>query len=87
MNIEILIYETFKDVPINGNIHFKKLCAKRFNIKDVNYSNIYAKIVNHQIAKYGSVLRQETGLDMDDYQINNRRASQRAYYDRTERFR
>lgn len=86
MNIEILIYETFKDEPMNGSTHFKKLCSKRFNVKNVNYSNIYAKIVNHQISKYGSVLRLKTALDLDDMKINNRKASQREYHTRKTRY-
>lgn len=80
MNEEKLIFELYKDVCI-GARKFRSI-ARKYNIPDEKITNLYAKINNYQIKKYGQRVSKGDFIEhrtKDEYQriaINRRNARQ-----------
>ena len=54
MDVEEFIFQVYKDKPIYGAKRFKKECKDLYNYKPT--SDLYARIVNYQIEKYGEMI-------------------------------
>lgn len=54
MDVEEFIFQVYKDKPIYGAKRFKKECKEMYNYKPS--SDLYARIVNYQIEKYGEMI-------------------------------
>ena len=54
MDVEEFIFQVYKDKPIYGAKRFKKECKDLYNYKPS--SDLYARIVNYQIEKYGEMI-------------------------------
>lgn len=52
MNIEELIFNMYKDECI-GARKLREIVSKKYKLSDIEISNIYARINNYQINKYG----------------------------------
>lgn len=52
MNIEELIFNMYKDECI-GAKRLREIVSKKYKLTDIEISNIYARINNYQINKYG----------------------------------
>lgn len=57
-----LLYRLYKDTLIKNSIVFKRYLIKKFKITMSDATNIYARIVNYQIMRYGIQLK-----EMQDY--------------------
>lgn len=55
MDKEKLLFEMYKDKPIKSIKIFKTIMHEKYKIE--NSTNLYAKINNYQIEKYGTNLR------------------------------
>ena len=53
--VEQLIFEAYKDKDVRSALYFKELIKKEYGYK-VSY-DLYAKIVNYQVEKYGVTLQ------------------------------
>lgn len=53
MNLKELIFNMYKEEPI-GARKFRAIVSKKYKLNDREISNIYARINNYQISKYGS---------------------------------
>ena len=53
-----LLYRIYRDTLIKNSIVFKRYLIKQFKIEMSDATNIYARIVNHQIMKYGIQLKE-----------------------------
>ena len=81
---ERLIFELYKDKPLNSSRVFRGKIQKKFNLIDT--SDLYAKIINYQLKKYGYVL--ENGLSLnslkkEDFEKKIKRNACRKYYSKT----
>lgn len=56
MNKEELIFNLKKDTPYKNSREFKEDVIKKLKIKDIDFKEVYARIINHQIKKYGGSL-------------------------------
>ena len=54
MDIEEFLFQVYKDKPIYGAKRFKKECKELYSYKPS--SDLYARIVNYQINKYGEMI-------------------------------
>ena len=54
MNVEEFLFQVYKDKPVYGAKRFKKECKELYNYKAS--SELYARIVNYQIEKYGEMI-------------------------------
>ena len=52
--LEDLLFEMYKETCIGNAEKFKKMVAKKHKLKDAN--NLYIKIINYQVNKYGGSL-------------------------------
>jgi len=53
-----LLYRIYRDTLIKNSIVFKRYLIKQFKIEMSDATNIYARIVNYQIMKYGIQLKE-----------------------------
>ena len=58
MNVEELLFHQYKDQPLTSAKKFKNDITKNFEY--VNCSDLYRRIVNYQIEKYGCALNVRT---------------------------
>lgn len=54
---EELLYRIYRDTLIKNSIIFKRYLIKQFDITLAEATNIYTKIVNYQIMRYGIQLK------------------------------
>lgn len=57
-----LLYRIYRNSLIRNSIIFKRYLIKKFKIEMSDATNIYARIVNYQIMRYGIQLK-----EMQDY--------------------
>lgn len=57
MDKEELLYRIYRDTLIKNSIIFKRYLIKQFDITLAEATNIYTKIVNYQIMRYGIQLK------------------------------
>lgn len=57
MDKEELLYRIYRDTLIKNSIRFKTYLIKQFDITLAEATNIYTKIVNYQIMRYGIQLK------------------------------
>ena len=60
--VEQLIFEAYKDKDVRSAVYFKDLIKKDYGIKVT--SDLYRKIINYQVEKYGVTLQ---NLDYREY--------------------
>lgn len=61
MNLKELIFNMYKEEPI-GARKFRAIVSKKYKLSDIEISNIYTKINNYQINKYGGRINKEYEL-------------------------
>lgn len=54
MNKEEMIFHLKKDYPYRNSKEFKKDIKNNFKMEDLNFREVYTKIINYQIKKYGN---------------------------------
>ena len=68
-----LIFNIYKDTDI-GTRKLRAIISKKYKLSDIEISNIYAKINNYQIKKYGEKLGKGTDMDFLTREECKRRA-------------
>ena len=58
-----LIYNLYKDETIKCE-NFRTEISRKYKLTDIEISNIYVKIVNYQIKKYGGRLEKGTNMEL-----------------------
>lgn len=86
MDLELLIFNMYKDTNIIGK-PFKDKIKKAYKLKDIEISNIRARINKYQIEKYGSALEIDKGYKSKEEcehlsHMNNVRKNKRKKYER-----
>lgn len=77
--IENIIFAKEKDKVLGGSKKFRKHILETYDL-EVNVSDIYKRIINYQIEKYGEVLNDTVHIVTKTEKLNNnRRAIQRKY--------
>lgn len=61
--VDKLIYEGYKDKPVNGMGYFKRKIKSDYGI--MPSSDLYREIVNYQVKKYGKQLHIDTGRNYE----------------------
>lgn len=61
--VDKMIYESYKDKCINGTGYFKRKIKQDYGL--IPSSDLYRKIVNYQIKKYGKQLTAELRRDYE----------------------
>lgn len=77
MNIEELIFNMYKETDM-GARKFRAIISKKYELSDIEISNIYAKIHNYQINTYGGRISKEYELvNREEYKkiARNRRTA------------
>lgn len=54
---ENYLFNVFKDTPIKSATMFKTMIFDKFKMRYENVTSLYMRVVNYQIKKYGSQLR------------------------------
>ena len=68
--LEGVLFNKYKDENLHNSEYFKSLLKKQ-NIKGINVENLYRKIVNYQIDKYGEqISRGHVKMGRDYENIN-----------------
>ena len=62
MDKEELLFELYKDLCIEVR-KFRAILKKQFKIEDKKITDIYAKINNYQIQKYGKRIEKDDQID------------------------
>lgn len=92
MNKEELIFNMKKNTPYRNAREFKEDIIKNLKIKDIDFKDVYAKIINYQIAKYGEMLSMSTevecwkGLGRQKAILSNSRRKKRRNYESKKRY-
>ena len=79
MNLKELIFNMYKETDM-GARKFRAIISKKYELSDIEISNIYAKINNYQINTYGGRINKDYEL------INREEYKKRALYRRTEKY-
>ena len=88
--VEQLIFEAYKDKDVRSAVYFKDLIKKEYGYKVS--SDLYAKIINYQVNKYGVTLQNLNQVEYVNYfglksnKIRNRHKEVVDRRERTERF-
>ena len=61
MNLKELIFNMYKETDM-GARKFRAIIRKKYKLSDIEISNIYTKINNYQINKYGGRINKEYEL-------------------------
>lgn len=80
--LEGVLFNKYKDENLHNSEYFKSLLKKQ-NIKDVHAENLYRKIVNYQIDKYGEQLSRghvKMGLDYENINKDFKKKDKIPYY-------
>lgn len=81
-----LIFNIYKDSVVISK-PFKREMIRRYKLSDEEIRNLYIKIQNYQIDRYGNRLtREERGFTSSEKDIVNRQATQRRYNRRSRRW-
>lgn len=80
---ENIVFEEYKDVVIKTSADFKKEVKEKYNF--VASLDLYAKIINYQIKKYGGALSY-SGVTARDFDKNFHNKSFKKYRHCTERW-
>ena len=92
MNKEELVFNLKKDNAYKSSRDFKEDIIKNLKIKDIDFKDVYARIINYQIKKYGESLAFNFEYSMGEIKKNAQRniwrkskrrnyESKRRYYD------
>lgn len=77
MEVEKLIFELYKDKPINSRKELERLCYKKYG--ELNYRDLYVNIYNYQLKKYGGHLHNKAYTDSIDWTRANVNSRARRY--------
>lgn len=81
-----LIFNIYKDSVIFSK-RFKAEMVRKYRLSDEDIRNLYIRIQNYQIDRYGNRLtREERGFTSSEKDIVNRQATQRRYNRRSRRW-
>ena len=79
MDVEKVIFNLYKDTVIVSSV-FKNEVMKKFNISLRQASDLFARITNYQIKRYGRKLNDFYDIPTEEEsETINRRAKQREY--------
>lgn len=76
-----LIFNMYKNESI-GAKEFRAIISKKYKLSNIEISNIYARINNYQIEKYGNRINKDIGLKTREEYIKMAQARRTAKYDR-----
>ena len=80
VNKEELIFNIHKNDSIEDTIKYKKELSKNYGLSDNEAHDMFVKIVNYQIDKYGCQIQKYNDyVSRDDYFTKHRRSLQRTY--------
>lgn len=80
MDKKELIFNIHKNDIIEDNIRYKKKLRKKYDLSVDEAHDLFVRIVNYQIDKYGYQMQKFTNyVCKDDYYHINRKSIQRAY--------
>lgn len=65
---ENYVFEKYKDTTLKGSGYFRKEVEK---YKNINVSDVYAKIINYQIKTYGETLSENRDVFQDKKRVNH----------------
>ena len=68
-----LIFNMYKDMDI-GAKKFRAIINKQYNLNDKEITDLYAKINNYQIKKYGERLNKSSDITLESSEEYKRRA-------------
>lgn len=84
MNLKELIFNMYKEEPI-GARKFRAIVSKKYKLSDIEISNIYTKINNYQINKYGGRINKDIILNTREEYKKIARDRRTAKYERLKR--
>lgn len=80
MNKKELIFNIHKEDIIEDTIRYKKNLIKKYGLSGDEVHDLFARIVNYQIEKYGyQIQRYVEDVSRDTFFVKSRRATQRKY--------
>lgn len=82
MDVEKIIFNMYKDTELGTVKDFKSKLMKKF--KGINWYELYARITNYQIKKYGTSLRYKVFVD-GEFKHRAKINAQGRKYDKTRR--
>lgn len=81
-----LIFNIYKDSVVVSK-PFKQEMIKKYKLSNEDIRNLYIRIKNYQINRYGNeLMRKERNFSSLEKEIVNRQARQRSYQKRTRRW-
>lgn len=87
MDKKELIFNLHKDEVINDCSKFKNEISKQYNLNKKDSHDVYAKIINYQLDKYGGQIN--NFITIEDFKTKyfeaNRKIIQSRYYRRNKR--
>lgn len=84
MNIEEFIFLTYKDQPIVTK-KFREEISRKYKLTNDESRNIFVKIHNYQVNKYGERLSHDKGIHSAEELITINRKARARYYERKNR--
>ena len=80
MNKNELIFNIHKEDIIEDTIKYKQKLKQKYNISEDEVHNLFAKVINYQIDKYGyQKSKYEEDITRDTFYHKTRKATQRKY--------
>ncbi len=80
MNKNELIFNIHKEDIIEDTLKYKRDLTKKYGLSDNDVHDLFTRIVNYQIDKYGCQKQKFILLlSKDEYALKNRRHKQRQY--------
>jgi hypothetical protein len=80
MNKGELVFNIHKEDTIEDTIRYKKNLEKKYGLNVDEVHNLFVRIINYQIDKYGSQKQKYVDdTSMETYHHKNKRAAQRKY--------
>lgn len=71
-----MLFELYKESSLGNSEKFRKEITSKYNISDEEFTELYRRIVNYQVEKYGETLRGDWIIH-EDYDKTRERAKQR----------
>ena len=84
MNLKELIFNMYKETDM-GARKFRAIISRKYKLSDIEISNIYTKINNYQINKYGGRINKEYELVNREEYIKKAKIRRTSMYARLNR--
>ena len=80
VNKSELVFNIHKEDIVEDTLKYKRDLTKKYGLSDNDAHDLFVRIVNYQIDKYGCQKQKfYQFLNKDDYEIKHRRHKQRQY--------